>query len=170
MKNEVEEFFIAKYNKEGKILRNPAMEFFLSKYEKEISSENYLLIESKDKNPLIVEERLFCLMLSRQKMPEELMNLDYVFCMGWHVGNDQRVYDRYKLSDAGEMAYFIVLNNEIKRYKEAYDCINNFTVNKKVVNEIAEIINFYHAKKIKSVTPYDEKEICEKDVTKVSNP
>lgn len=124
---------------------------FLEEYGKEIEKQNHLVLLTKNEENLIVEERLFYLMLLHKMMPEQLLALDYAQRSGWHFGDDGKIYERFKLSDRGEMAYFCVFNKEIEKYKN-----ENLKKDEKVKI-------FYRVNNIVLVKPYKELELCKEE-------
>lgn len=117
-------------------------------------------MEFKDDVRWIIDKHTLELMLAEKVDLLFLKNNNYMNRLGWHIGKDQKVYERYQLNPTGELAYdFFKVKAVGKNYLEALKEINDNNNPKNLQKEKTEIYLNFRKNNIKSIKKYDVKEL-----------
>lgn len=96
---------------------------FLDKKKDVIQKVNWILLKTKTTN-FVVEERLLAVMVENGRDLRYTSRVGYTKPLGWHIGNDGKVYERIKLNDYGEIYYDLNKQNLDKFIEVAHDIID----------------------------------------------
>ena len=130
---------------------------------KEKQEETFYVVEfeTEEKVCHIVEEKLLEVMLMEGETLESVKSAGYVKRQGWHIGNDNKVYERHSLNDVG-LFYHDHFQQEFnkcgKKYIAAINEISGGIKTNKYKVERAEIEWCFKTNLVKSVYKYEGKE------------
>ena len=137
---------------------------------KEKDEKNFYIIETKKEDVChIVEEKLLEVMLMEGTDLESVKSAGYVRRDGWHIGIDDKVYERHSLNDVGLFYHDLIqkdLDKSGKNYIAALNEINSGIKTSKFQVERAEINWNFKINLIKKVYKYEGKELKQQSLTK----
>ena len=130
-------------------------------FNKEKNNTTFFVLECERKNVrYIISQELLELMLSTGKGFEHLFHCNYTHRLGWHSGKDNKIYEKYILSNYGEMAYDL-LDVKVKRerYLKAFYEITHQINSGNYAKEKNEIYENFKDNFVKRIYKYEGKEL-----------
>ena len=132
--------------------------------QKQQEEQKWFIVEfRKDKKTIhIVEQKIVEIMLADSD--DDLLRLilcGYVANVGWHQGNDNKIYERHVLTQKGKELYNSQgISYVAPNYLKALEEMNNSPINPlEVTDEKAEIWWNFRKNQIKSIQIYEGKEL-----------
>lgn len=132
--------------------------YFKQKKQKEA---NWFVVEmKKDDVSYIIDKHTLEFMLAEKVDLSYLINNNALNRLGWHIGNDKKVYERYQINSNGKLLYDFCKTEAVgKSYLEALKEINNNDSSEKLAKEKAEIRLNFRKNQIKSIQKYNANEL-----------
>lgn len=137
--------------------------YFINKKQKE---QVFYLVEFKNEETMhIAEQKLIEIMLVDCTDLQRLVMCGYAANIGWHVGENGRVYEKHLLTDGGKHYYeMLKIKNFAPKYMEALEEMNNHNINpSKWAEEKGEIRWNFKKNRVKSIQKYDGRELQDVD-------
>lgn len=123
-----------------------------------------------EKKCYIVEQKIAELMLASGWGLEGLMHCDYAQSKGWHVGNDGKIYERFKLNEKGVWLYdFCETKAYGIRYLEALVEMNKEIRPAHLYDEKKVICNVFEKDGIRNMRIYNGEELKQSKEEKEKN-
>ena len=135
--------------------------FFLGRKKQEQTFYLMEFLEEKDKVCHIVEEKLLETMLMEGSSLDSFNASGYMYSLGWHVGQDGKMYERHALNEMGIDFYGRVeriLKKDGEKYLAALNEINDEIESGQLTKEKKEIKKNFEKHFVARVTKYEEKE------------
>ena len=132
------------------------------KYRNKKPNEQFFVMECSEKESVcfILEQKVLEIMLSDAWGLKELYNCCYLDRVGWHEGNDRKVYIRYVLSERGNDLYNVLeIKEKGKNYIKALNEMNNGTNSKHLLYEKEDIRLYNYTFKVNKIYKYEGKEL-----------
>ena len=124
------------------------------------NSDWYIINLDNDETTYIIEQKVLEIMLADNKSLGQMKNCDYLSNLGWHSGNDNIVYERFKLSFYGLCYYDLLkLENRGKVYLDALNEMNNNINPSNLAEEKGEIRWNFKRYFVNNIKKYDAKEL-----------
>lgn len=126
----------------------------------------YYAVELKNNDTVyVVEQKAVEIMLANNCSIQQLWSCSYVKSIGWHQGNDGKIYERHKLSDSGKTYYDLLkIENYGPKYIELLNEINEydlpFRYNQQKTGMYWDICWNFKSNNVKSIKKYDGKELA----------
>ena len=150
-------------------------EFYEKRKDRPLNEANWFLLDMLDEPGVryIVTKEIVELMLCDGWTKNDILGSVWSTSMGWHIGNDDKVYERFALNDVGEMYYekqrikekgpkFISALEELNKGKRIGD---SYAVEKILINEIC-----FKRNRVKAITKYEGKELDKPKTAKQEQP
>jgi len=129
------------------------------KKQKELS---YYLLELKDEDTIyVVEQKMLEIMLADNCSMHHMWSCGYTQRMGWHEGNDGKIYEKYQLNLTGMDLYEqLKMKNFGPIYLEALEEMNHDNINpSNLESEKSDIRWNFKRHNIKSINKYNGVEL-----------
>jgi len=136
------------------------------------NENNWFVMEiEKDDVRYIMDKPTLEFMLAEKVDLQYLINNGAVNRLGWHIGKDQKVYERYQINHYGEnLCNFFKTEVVGKSYLKALKEINDNNNPKNLQKEKTEICSHFRKNQIKSIKKYDAKELKkDEEITQQKN-
>ena len=123
----------------------------------------YYLVKYQNDNVFyIIEQKLLELMLMEGVKHESFMNSGYVGRLGWHIGEDDKVYERLALNDFGKYYYSRIqeiMMRDSKAYLAALYEIQTGRESRFLKNERKVVEKMLEENLVESISSYTRKEM-----------
>ena len=139
----------------------------------ENEQQKLYLVETTEAVSYIVEPKFLHIMLVESVAPEDLVILKYADKLNWHLGDDKRIYEEFKLNKKGAMFYDAMdIAQRAPRFVQAINEMNENKNRRNLCNEKAKLKEYLSVNEIFSISTYEEKEFgcTEKQTTKATSP
>ncbi len=122
------------------------------------------LIQTTDSVNYIIDRTFLEMMLVSLWSPEKIASLGYATKNGWHVGNDNKIYETLDLNEKGDIYYrHTHVENKSEIPVATLQEMNNNPHIENFAGIKFRLKEFFHTNKISSILEYEGKELASKE-------